>query len=79
MTIDKLEDIINKYNTYYITIKMKPADVKPSTYVKSNKEINYQNCKFKVGGIELEYQNIKALLRKALFLLVWRSFCDWKN
>ena len=70
MTIDKLEDIINKYNTYYITIKMKPADVKPSTYVKSNKEINYQNCKFKVGGIELEYQNIKALLRKALFLLV---------
>ena len=70
MTIDKLEDIINKYNTYYITIKMKPADVKPSTYVKSNKEINYENCKFKVGGIELEYQNIKALLRKALFLLV---------
>ena len=70
MTIDKLEDIINKYNTYYITIKMKPADVKPSTYIKSNKEINYQNCKFKVGGIELEYQNIKALLQKALFLLV---------
>ena len=61
MSIDKLENIVNKYNTYYSTIKMKPADVKPSTYIKSNKQINYQNCKFKVGVIELEYQNIKAL------------------
>ena len=47
MSIDKLENIVNKYNTYYSTIKMKPADVKPSTYIKSNKQINYQNCKFK--------------------------------
>ena len=31
--IDKLDDIVNKYNTtYYSTIKMKPIDVKSNTY-----------------------------------------------
>ena len=30
----KLEDIVNKnYNTYHITIKMKPVDVMSSTYI----------------------------------------------
>ena len=32
--IDKLYDIVVKYNnTYHITVKIKPADVKPSTYI----------------------------------------------
>ena len=32
--IDKLEDIVSKYNnTYHNTIKMKPVDVKSSTYI----------------------------------------------
>ena len=32
--IDKLDDIVNKYNnTYHSTIKMKPADIKSSKYV----------------------------------------------
>ena len=32
--IDKLDDIVNKYNnTYHRTIKMKPVDVKDSTYI----------------------------------------------
>ena len=31
--IDKLDDILNKYNsTYHSTIKMKPVNVKSSTY-----------------------------------------------
>ena len=30
--IDKLDDIFNKYNTYHCTIKIKPADITPSTY-----------------------------------------------
>ena len=31
--IDKLDDIVNKYNnTYYSTIKLKPVDVKSNTY-----------------------------------------------
>ena len=61
--IDKLDDIVNKYNnTYHITIKMKPVDVKPSTYIKSSKEINYQNPKFKIGDIvrTSKYKNIFA-------------------
>ena len=37
MYIDKLDDIVNKYNdTYHSTIKMKPVDVKQSTYVDSS-------------------------------------------
>ena len=36
--IDKLDDIVNKYNkTYHSTIKTKPVDVKPSTYIDSSK------------------------------------------
>ena len=32
--IDKLDDIVNKYNnTYHSTMKMKPADVKSNTYI----------------------------------------------
>ena len=32
--IDKLDDILNKYNnTYHSTTKMKPIDVKSSTYI----------------------------------------------
>ena len=39
--VDKLDDIVNKYNnTYHSTIKMKPVDVKSSTYIDSSKEIN---------------------------------------
>ena len=30
---------------------MKPADVKPNTYIESSKEINYQDPKFKIGDI----------------------------
>ena len=45
--IDKLDDIVNKYNhTYLSTIKMKPVDVKSNTYIDSSKEINDKNTKF---------------------------------
>ena len=37
--IDKLEDIVNKYNnTYHRTINMKTVDVKSSTYIDSSKK-----------------------------------------
>ena len=37
--INNLADIVNKYNnTYHSTTKMKPADVKSSTYIDFNKE-----------------------------------------
>ena len=36
--IDKLDDIVNKYNyTYHSTIKLKPVDVKSSRYIDSSK------------------------------------------
>ena len=48
--IDKLDDIVNKYNnTYHDTIKMKPVDVQSNTYIDSSKEINNRNPKFKIG------------------------------
>ena len=48
--IDKLGDIVKKYNnTYHTTIKMKPVDVKDNTYIDVRKEINDKDPKFKVG------------------------------
>ena len=48
--IDKLDDIVNKYNnTYHRTIKMKPVDVKDNTYIDFEKEVNDKDPKFKVG------------------------------
>ena len=47
--IDKLDDIVNKYNnTYHSTIKMKPADAKSNTYIDSGKEVDDKNLKFKI-------------------------------
>ena len=42
-------DIVNNYNTYHSTIKMKPVDLKSSTYIDSSKETNDKNLKCKVG------------------------------
>ena len=50
--VDKLDDILNKYNnTYHSTIKMKPIDVKSSAYIDSSKEINEEDPKFKIIDI----------------------------
>ena len=41
MYIDKLDDMVNKYNNiYHSTIKMKAVDVKSKTYINSSNEIN---------------------------------------
>ena len=49
--IDKLDDIVDEYNnTYHTTIKMKPIDVKDNTYINTDKEINNNDTKFKVGN-----------------------------
>ena len=59
--IDKLDEIVNKYNNaYQSTIKMKPVDIKPSACTESTKDINYQDPKFKIGDIVriLEYKNV---------------------
>ena len=47
--IDKLDNIVNEYNnTYYRTIKMKPADIKDDTYINFGKEVNDKDPKFQV-------------------------------
>ena len=63
MYIDKLDDMLNRYNnTYHSAIKMKPVDVNPDMHVEYNKENNKEGSKFKVGyhARISEYKNIFA-------------------
>ena len=49
MYINKLEDIVDKYNnTYHSTMKLKPVDMKSSTYSDFDKRNNKEGPKFKV-------------------------------
>ena len=61
--IDKLDDIVRKYNnTYRTSIKMKPIDVKDNTYIDFKKEVNDKDPKFKIGDhVRIsKYKNIFA-------------------
>ena len=72
--IDKLEDLVNKYNnTYHSTIKMKPIDVKSNTYSDFSKEINNEDTNLKLV-ILLEYQNIKRFLQKLTLQIGLKKF-----
>ena len=73
--IDKLDDIVNKYNnTNHRTSKMKPVDVKSNTYILTL----LKKFIIKIQNLELvilqEYQNIKTFLRKAMFQIVLKKF-----
>ena len=60
--IDKLDDIVEKYNTYHRTIKMKPVDVKSSTYILTYISAKMEGPKLKVvDHVRIsKYQNIFA-------------------
>ena len=65
--IDKLDNIVNKYNNtyhskYHSTIKMKSVDLKPKTYTDSGKENNKEDSKFEVvDNVRMsKYRNIFA-------------------
>ena len=76
--IDKLDDIVNKYNnTYHITIKVRLINVKSSTYIGSSKEIINQDPKFlyKIGDIRIQKYSWKKLYSK----VVSRGFYDYKS
>ena len=48
--IDKLDNIVSKCNnTYHKTIKMKPLDVRSSTYIDFDKRNNKEDPEYKVG------------------------------
>ena len=61
--IDKLDDIVRKYNnTYHTSIKMKPDYVKDNTHIDFKKEFNDKDPKFKIGDhVRIsKYKNIFA-------------------
>ena len=62
MYIDKLDDIVKKYNNTHTSIKMKPVDVKDNTSIDFKKEVNDKNPKFKVDDhVRIsKYKNIFA-------------------
>ena len=65
--IDKLDDLINKYNNaYYKKIKKKTGDVKPSTYIDCSKKINDKDPTFEI----VECQDIKTFLQKVCLKLI---------
>ena len=62
--LDKLDDIVNKYNNlYHSTIKMKPVDVNSSTYIDSSKEMNNKDPKFKIDDT-VRTSNTRVFLQK---------------
>ena len=71
--IDKLNDIVNKYNNKYHSsaTKMRPVDVKSNTYINSSKEINDKNPKFKISDI------VGILKRKNIFGNVYTA--NWSE
>ena len=79
--IDTLDDIVNKYiNTCHSSIKMKPVDVKASTYIGFSKEINDKDPKFKIGDIvklqkycdivKISLQKVKNTVRGHLLIMI---------
>ena len=72
--MDKLDDIVNKYNnTYHRTIKRKLFDVKPSIYIDFDKQNNKEGPKFKVANhVRIsKYKNIFAKSYKLYSMLFY--------
>ena len=77
--IDKLNDIVNKYNnTYHSTIKMKSIDVKSNTCINSHKKLTIKIINLKLVTL-LEYQNIKIFLLKVTFQIGPKTFLLLKS
>ena len=71
--IDKL-DIVNEYNnTYHKIIKMKPIDVKDNTYINTDKEVNDNDPKLKVGD-HVRISKYKKFLLKAILQIGLKKF-----
>ena len=71
---NELEYIVNKYNnTYRSTDKIKPVDVKSSTYIDSSKEKMKKILNLKLM-ILLKYQNIKISLQKITVQVDMKTF-----
>ena len=72
--IDKLVDMVNKYNnTYLSAIKIKSVDVKSSTHIDLNRENINKIVNLKLVTMQ-EYRNIKTCLQKVLFKIGIKKF-----
>ena len=72
--IDKLKNIVNTFsNTYYSTIKMKPADLKSIAYIGFNKENKNEGPKFKVGD-QVRISKYKRFLQIVTFQIGIKKF-----
>ena len=75
--IDKLDDIVNKYNnTYHRTIKKKKqVDVENNTYIDFKNDVNDIDPKFKLGN-HVRISKCKNIFSKGYITkLVRRGFC----
>ena len=64
MYIDKLDEIVNRYDNIYPTIKRKAFDVNLNTYISSGKETDDEDPKFKVGN-HVRTSKYKSIFAKA--------------
>ena len=71
--IDKLDDIVDDYNTYHRTIKIKPVDAKDNTYVDFPKDINEKDRKFKVTD-HVRISKCKNIFLKDIFQIGLMKF-----
>ena len=76
MYVDKLGHTANKYNNkYHSTIKIKPADVKPSTYIDFDKKINIDYPEFKVSNnvriSKYIFFTLTYLYLCSLYTIIW--------
>ena len=71
--IDKLADMVNKYNNTCSTIKIKSVDVKSSTHIDFNRENIKKIVNSKLVTMQ-EYRNIKTCLQKVLFQIGVKKF-----
>ena len=61
MCIDKLDDLVDKYNDTYSTIKIKPVGIKSKMYIDFIKENNEKDPKFKISDIVRMSKYLKKL------------------
>ena len=72
MFIYKVPELVKEYNNILKRIKIKPADVKPETYINLIAEINTKNPKFKVG----DHMCISKYKKNILFKRVMHQICQ---
>ena len=73
--IDKLVDIVNKYNNiYHSTVKMKPVNVHSSTCIDFNVEKNDKDPKFKVSDHTRISKHKNILTKKVILQIGLKKF-----